>query len=106
MEDLATIAIEAALKVGASFADVRIENTSTTIIEINDGVSKQSMASRLKGAGIRAFIEGAWAFAQTTDLTPAGMRSTGESVAKMALATREKVAEKFGTKVFLILTSI
>ncbi len=95
MEDLATIAIEAALKVGASFADVRIENTSTTIIEINDGVSKQSMASRLKGAGIRAFIEGAWAFAQTTDLTPAGMRSTGESVAKMALATREKVAEKF-----------
>ncbi len=95
MEDLATIAIEAALKVGASFADVRIENTSTTIIEINDGVSKQSMASRLKGAGIRAFIEGAWAFAQTTDLTPAGMRSTGESVAKMALATREKVAERF-----------
>ncbi|MHA2023115.1 MAG: TldD/PmbA family protein, partial [Candidatus Thorarchaeota archaeon] len=95
MEDLATTAIEAALKVGATFADVRIENTSTTIIEISDGVSKQSMASRLKGAGIRAFIDGAWAFAQTTDLTSGGMRTTGESVAKMALATREKVAEKF-----------
>lgn len=95
MEDLATVAIEAALKAGASFADVRIENTSTTIIEINDGVSKQSMASRLKGAGIRAFIEGAWAFAQTTNLTPVGMRDTGESVAKMALATKEKVAESF-----------
>ncbi len=95
MEDLATAAIEAALKSGASFVDVRIENTATTIIEINDGVSKQSMASRLKGAGIRAFIEGAWAFAQTTDLTSAGMRATGESVAKMALATREKVADKF-----------
>ncbi len=95
MEDLATVAIEAALKAGASFADIRIENTVTTIIEINDGISKQSMASRLKGAGIRAFIEGAWAFAQTTNLTAAGMRTTGESVAKMALATREKVAEKF-----------
>lgn len=95
MEDLATAAIEAALKAGASFADVRIENTATTIIEINDGVSKQSTASRLKGAGIRAFIEGAWAFAQTTNLTAAGMRATGESVAKMALATRERVAEKF-----------
>lgn len=95
MEDLATVAIEAALKAGASFADVRIENTATTIIELNDGVSKQSMASRLKGAGIRAFIEGAWAFAQTTNLTAAGMRSTGESVAKMALATREKVVDKF-----------
>ncbi|MBE0526137.1 MAG: TldD/PmbA family protein, partial [Candidatus Thorarchaeota archaeon] len=95
MEDLATIAIEAALKAGATFADIRIENTVTTIIEINDGVSKQSMASRLKGAGIRAFIDGAWAFAQTTDLTPAGMRATSESVAKMALATRNRIAEKF-----------
>ncbi|MHA1863255.1 MAG: TldD/PmbA family protein [Candidatus Thorarchaeota archaeon] len=95
MEDLATIAIEAALKAGASFVDVRIENTATTIIEINDGVSKQSMASRLKGAGIRAFIEGAWAFAQTTNLTAAGLKATGESVAKMALVTREKVADKF-----------
>ncbi|MHA2119019.1 MAG: PmbA/TldA family metallopeptidase, partial [Candidatus Thorarchaeota archaeon] len=83
MEDLAQAAIEAALKIGASFADVRIENTTTTIIEINDAVTKQSIASRMKGAGIRAFIDGAWAFAQTTDLTPEGMRSTGESVAKL-----------------------
>jgi TldD protein len=95
MEDLAQIAIEAALKTGAQFADVRIENTATTIIELNDGVSKQSISSRLKGAGIRAFIDGAWAFAQTTDLTNQGMRATGESVAKMAIATKEKIAEKF-----------
>jgi len=95
MESLTEAAIEAALKTGASFADVRIENTTTTIIEITDGVSKRSMASHLKGAGIRAFIDGAWAFAQTTDLTPAGMRDTGTSVAKLALATREKVSEHF-----------
>jgi TldD protein len=95
MEDLAQAAIEAALKIGASFADVRIENTTTTIIEINDAITKQSIASRMKGAGIRAFIDGAWAFAQTTDLTPEGLRSTGESVAKLALATRDRVEENF-----------
>ncbi|MGY5863798.1 MAG: TldD/PmbA family protein [Candidatus Thorarchaeota archaeon] len=95
MEDLAQAAIEAALKIGASFADVRIENTTTTIIEINDAITKQSVASRMKGAGIRAFIDGAWAFAQTTDLTTEGMRSTGESVSKLALATRGRVEEKF-----------
>ncbi|MFW9809151.1 MAG: TldD/PmbA family protein [Candidatus Thorarchaeota archaeon] len=95
MEDLAQVAIESALKVGASFVDVRMENTTTTIIEINDAVTKQSIASRMRGAGIRAFIDGAWAFAQTTDLTPNGMRSTGESVAKLALATRDRVEEKF-----------
>ncbi|MFW9926255.1 MAG: TldD/PmbA family protein [Candidatus Thorarchaeota archaeon] len=95
MEDLAQAAIESALNIGASFVDVRIENTTTTIIEINDAVTKQSIASRMKGAGIRAFIDGAWAFAQTTDLTREGLRSTGESVAKLALATRDRVEEKF-----------
>ncbi|NHJ13591.1 MAG: TldD/PmbA family protein [Candidatus Thorarchaeota archaeon] len=95
MEDLAQAAIDAALGVGTTFADVRIENTVTTIIEVTDGVSKRSLASRLRGAGIRAFIDGAWAFAQTTDLTARGMRETGESVGRLALATKTKVAEKF-----------
>ncbi|NOR38816.1 MAG: hypothetical protein GQ580_04435, partial [Candidatus Thorarchaeota archaeon] len=95
MEDAARAAIEAALKVGAKFADVRIENTSTTIIELSDGVTKRSLASRLKGAGIRAFIDGAWAFGQATDLTPKSMRETGESVARLALATRSRVAKPF-----------
>ncbi len=95
MEDVANAAIEAALKVGAKFADVRIENTTTTIIELSDGVTKRSIASRLKGAGIRAFIDGAWAFGQATDLTPEGMRETGESVARLALATRSRVAKQF-----------
>lgn len=95
MEDLAQTAIEAAVKIGVSFVDIRIENTTATIIEINDGVTKQALSSKLKGAGIRAFIDGAWAFAQTTDLTPSGMRSTAKSVAKLAMATKDKVAEKF-----------
>ncbi len=95
MEDLARAALDAAIKTGVSFADVRIENSTTTIIELNDGITRQSMASRMKGAGIRAFIDGAWAFAQTTNLTPEGMRVTGESVAKLAIATKDKVAERF-----------
>jgi TldD protein len=95
MEDLAQIAIDAAINSGASFADIRIENSTTTVLEINNGVSKRSLASGLKGAGIRAFVDGAWAFAQTADLTPDGVRETAKSVAQLALATREKVAEKF-----------
>jgi len=95
MKTLAQAAIEAALKAGAAFADIRIENTVTTIIEIDDGVTKRSMAAQLKGAGIRAFFDGAWAFGQTTDLTPSAMRSTAASVAKMAIATHGRVAEKF-----------
>jgi TldD protein len=95
MEDLAQTAIDAAINSGVSFADIRIENSTTTILEINNAVTKRSQASRLKGAGIRAFIDGAWAFAQTTDLTHKGMRETGESVAQLALATQDKVSKKF-----------
>ena len=95
MENLAQAAIDAALKTGVSFADVRIENSTTTIIELNDGITRQSMASRMKGAGIRAFIDGAWAFAQTTNLTREGMKETAESVARLAMATRKNVGERF-----------
>ncbi len=95
MEDLAQAAIEGALSNGASFADVRIENTVTTVIEISDGITRKAIASRLKGAGIRAFADGAWAFAQTTTLTTRGMKETGESVARLAMATKDHVADCF-----------
>ena len=95
MEDLVQAAIEAALDGGATFADVRIENTVTTIIELSDGVTKRSLASRLRGAGIRAFVDGAWAFGQTTDLTPKGMRDTGVSLGRLAAATKSRVMERF-----------
>ncbi|TFG09554.1 TldD/PmbA family protein [Candidatus Thorarchaeota archaeon] len=95
MEDIAQAAIEGALGNGASFADIRIENTVTTIIEMSDGITRKSLASRLKGAGIRAFADGAWAFAQTTNLTRKGMRETGEAVARLAVATKDHVAEDF-----------
>ncbi len=95
MEDLAQIAVESALDAGASFADVRIENTHSTVIEMVNGVTRRSMSAHLRGAGVRAFIDGAWAFAQTTELTPEGMRGVGESATKLALAVRPLVAERF-----------
>jgi TldD protein len=95
MEDLAQAAIASALDAGASFADVRIENSTSTIIEIADSVTKRSMASRLRGAGVRAFINGAWAFGQTADLTPKGMKEAGTSVAKLALVTEPRVSQHF-----------
>lgn len=93
-DDLAEIAIQAALNAGASFVDIRIEETHETGLEISDGVSKTS-SGQLKGAGIRAFIDGAWAFAQSAELTPACMKQTGQEVALTALALRDHVAEKF-----------
>lgn len=95
MEDLASVAISAAINEGASFADIRIEDTHETRIEINNGVSKSSLGAQIKGAGIRAFIDGAWAFAHTTNFTKDGMRKIGRQVARTALAIRNHVSEKY-----------
>ncbi|NWF95121.1 MAG: TldD/PmbA family protein [Candidatus Thorarchaeota archaeon] len=95
MEELARAAVESALNAGAEFADIRIEDSTSTMIEIVDGVTKRSLASHFKGAGVRAFVEGAWAFAQTTELTPSGMRETGASAARLASVTKKRASEKF-----------
>ncbi|MBD3160009.1 MAG: hypothetical protein GF309_14610 [Candidatus Lokiarchaeota archaeon] len=95
MEDLAREAIEAALHAGADFADVRVEKSHLTTIEISNGVTKKSATSRLRGAGIRAFKNGAWAFGQVNTLMPKAMQERGRSVAKLALAIEERASEKF-----------
>ena len=95
MEDLAEIAISSALGEGVSFADIRIEDTHKTQIEINNGVSKTSLGAQLKGAGIRCFVDGTWAFAHTSDFSTKGMKKTGQQVARMALAIREWTADKY-----------
>ena len=94
MEDLAQTALDSALKHGAEFVDIRVEDTKITFIEITDGTSKRSSSGQLKGAGVRAFLNGAWAFAHTTNLTQSGMRdigldrSTAVRSAGMTMATR------------------
>ncbi|MFO7836011.1 MAG: TldD/PmbA family protein [Candidatus Thorarchaeota archaeon] len=95
MEHLAREAIEAALEVGADFADVRVEDSHLTTIEISNGVTKKSATSRNRGAGIRAFKNGAWAFGQENRMTANTMRERGKSVAELALAIEERASEKF-----------
>ena len=98
MEDLAQTALDSALKHGAEFVDIRVEDTKITFIEITDGTSKRSSSGQLKGAGVRAFLNGAWAFAHTTNLTQSGMRDIGIRVARTAKVTCEHVRDQFELK--------
>ncbi len=98
MENLAQTALDSALKHGADFADIRFENAKITFIEITDGTSKRSSSGQLKGVGVRAFLNGAWAFAHTTNLTQSGMRDIGIRVARTAKVTSEHVKNRFEIK--------
>ena len=95
MEDLAKHAIDQALKLGAEFADIRIESAAGINIVVMDGKTKTLNVSRESGCGIRAFSGGAWGFAATNILTQASVKAAAASAAKMAKAARAKAKVKF-----------
>ena len=95
MEDLGTTAIEAGLNAGAAFIDIRIEYTRKTNLDVVNEVTRNSILATEKGAGIRAFVDGSWAFGYTSDVTKSGIRKASESITKLALSTRKWVEEKF-----------
>ena len=95
MEELGNIAIETAKKLGADFADIRIETSKKTNIEVNNGITKSALVARQKGAGFRSFVDGAWSFGHTSDLTPKGIRELATSVTRLSLATKKWIDEKF-----------
>jgi TldD protein len=95
VEDLAKQAIDHAQKLGAEFADVRMESAAGIIIVVMDGKTKTLNVSRESGCGIRAFSGGAWGFATTNILTQASVKAAAASAAKMARAARAKAKVKF-----------
>ena len=95
MEDLAQAAIKRALKVGAEFADVRIESSTGTNVVVMDGKTKTLAALRESGCGIRAFSGGAWGFAATNNLTRTSVTAAAESAANMAKAAKARAKIQF-----------
>jgi len=95
LEDLAELAIEHALKMGAEFADLRMESTIGTNILIMDGKTRTLNSEREAGCGIRAFVGGTWGFVATSVLTRSSLRSAAASAVKMAKAARAKAKVQF-----------
>src|SRR5512136_1237934 len=96
LEDLAEMAIDYAVRMGAEFADLRIETSVGTNLIIMDGKTRTLNAELEAGCGIRAFAGGAWGFTATSVLTKKSLKSAVSSAVKMAKASkaRAKVAFK------------
>ncbi len=98
MEDLAEATIENALKLGAEFADLRMESAIGTNIVVMDGKTKTLSSQRESGCGLRAFIGGAWGFASTNNITSPSLKSAAASAVKMAKVARARAKIKFEMK--------
>lgn len=90
-------ALSTAREHGARFADIRLESSDGTSISAKDGITKINSSNEL-GAGIRAFLEGAWGFAYTTQVDRRGMTDCAERAVSLAKAVYER-AEKFSIEV-------
>ncbi len=95
MEDLAEFTIEHTLKLGAQYADLRIESTAGTNILIMDGKTRTLNSEREAGCGVRALVGGAWGFVATSVLARGSLRSAAASAVKMAKAARAKAKVAF-----------
>jgi TldD protein len=98
VEDLAREAIDYALKLGAEFADVRVESAVGTNIVVMDGKTKTMMAQEETGCGIRAFVGGGWGFASANLLTRSSVRNVAKSAVMMAMAARSKARIRYKIK--------
>jgi len=89
--------LSAAKELGAQFADMRLETSEGTLISVKDGKTKISSSNEL-GAGIRAFLKGAWGFAYTTQIDIEGLMECAKSAVKLSKALYKR-AEKFSIDV-------
>src|SRR3974377_1426381 len=90
-------ALSRARERGSQFADIRLEGSEGTLISAKDGRTKINSSNEL-GAGIRAFLDGAWGFAYTTQVDRNGLIDCAERAVSLAKAVYGR-AERFSIEV-------
>src|SRR5882762_10081554 len=87
MKDLARNALDAAVRRGASYADVRvIEEQDRHVATKNGKIGDVSSSSSL-GLGVRVLDKGCWGFAATDDLTSEGLEAAAALAVEIARAS-------------------
>jgi TldD protein len=86
-KDLALFAVNYASKLGAGYADARLEEHYNELIIVANGKVQRGVINRKSGIGIRTLVKGAWGFQSTTDLTKKGIRQAAEIAFKVAKAS-------------------
>src|SRR5579862_592475 len=96
MKQLAMEALDAALRRGVSYADVRVVESRDRQISTKNGKAGHVSSSESLGLGIRVLADGCWGFAATDDLSKAGVESAAALAREIAragtLAKKQDVA--------------
>jgi TldD protein len=88
IEDLAMEALNAAKAAGASYADVRIGRYRRQSINTREHQVTNVSDGESYGIGIRTLAGGAWGFAATATMTPAGVQQTAQQAVRLSRAAK------------------
>jgi TldD protein len=93
-EELVDLALGVADAPGVVYADVRLISPQRYLnLAVRDGSASALTATLSSGIGVRVRTGRAWGFAGTSELTPAGARSTARFAVRLALAAGRTAPE-------------
>ncbi len=87
MKNTALNALDAAVRRGISYADVRLIETEDRNVSTKNGKIGQASSSVSQGIGIRVLDRGSWGFAATDDLSAGGIESAAALAVEIARAS-------------------
>ncbi len=87
MRQAAIEALDAAVRQGASYADVRAEESRRRILVTKNGRIAQVLALETLGLGVRVIAGGCWGFAASDDLSADGIGLTARRAVEIARAS-------------------
>ncbi|MGH3013159.1 MAG: TldD/PmbA family protein [Gaiellaceae bacterium] len=90
MQDLAGHAIDAALAVGAGYADARVVQRRAQLVATKNGEVDSVSDSETEGIGVRVLVEGAWGFAGDPRLSEQGARDAAVRAVAFARASASR----------------
>lgn len=87
MKQIAERALEAALRAGIQYADVRVTETRDRTVSTKNGKVATVLGSETIGLGIRVLSNGCWGFAATSNLSKSGIEAAAALAASIARAS-------------------
>src|SRR2546423_13774764 len=84
---LASSALDAAAKRGATYCDVRIVDERQRALATKNGKVAHASDSESLGAGVRVIVNNAWGFAATDDLSRESIERTAAQAVEIAKAS-------------------
>jgi TldD protein len=87
MDDLIDRALDAAVRGGAHYADVRVVDRESETLTVKNGVLEAATANHSRGLGVRVLRDGAWGFSSTSLMEPEEIERTTREALEIASAS-------------------